>query len=99
MNPKEIPDLQIPFTKPRHVGYCLSCYRNNVPVYSIPVDATTEALLRVLNRPNVISGEALTKAEFASVFPYIVGTIELCWHEDLEFVIEGQNLPSDWEDR
>jgi hypothetical protein len=99
MNKQEIPNLQIPFSKPRHVGYCLGCYRDNRVIYSIPLDATTETLLGMIERPNVINGEALTKREFAAVFPHVVGTIELCWHDDLEFVIEGMNLPLAWRDR
>lgn len=47
----------------------------------------------------MINGDALTKAEFVAVFPLLVGSNVLCWYDDLEFVIEGQNLPLGWEDR
>ncbi len=94
-----IPDLQIPFSKPRHIGYCLSCYRNGRSIYSIPLGASTESLAMTLNRSNIINGDPLTKLEFVAVFPDIIGAIELCWHEDLEFFIEGQNLPPVWENQ
>jgi hypothetical protein len=99
MSQKEIPNLQIPFSKPRHVGYCLGCYRDNRLIYSIPLDAGTETLLGMPDRSNVINGDPLTKEEFAALFPHVVGTIELCWHDDLEFLIEGMNLPPTWKDR
>jgi hypothetical protein len=95
---RDIPDLQIPFSKPKHVGYCLSCYRGDGKIYSLPIEASTDALLKILTRSNVINSELLTKPEFAAVFPLVVGAAELCWHEDLEFQITGSNLPPDWRD-
>lgn len=97
MATQEIPNLQIPLSKPRHVGYSLSCYRGDSSIYSIPLDASTELLKGLLDRTHVINGEPVTKEQFVAVFPYIVGSIELCWHGDLEFLIEGANLPLDWE--
>jgi hypothetical protein len=99
MTASDIPNLQVPFSKPGHVGYCLSCYRADRTIYSIPLDASTDELLEILTRSNVINGEPLTKPEFAAVFPFLVGAAELCWHDDLEFQIVGSNLPLDWRDR
>lgn len=98
MTSQETPDLHIPFTKPRHVGYCLCCYRADGPIYSIPLATSTENLLEILKRRNVINGKALTKREFTAVFPHLVGAAELCWRDDLEFVIEGRDLPLGWVD-
>jgi hypothetical protein len=97
MNTKEIPDGQIPFSKPKHVGYVLSCLREHRAIYSIPLDATTLILKELLGRAYPINAEPLTKPEFVAVFPHIIGSIELCWFDDLEFLIEGTNLPLDWE--
>lgn len=97
MTTKEIPDLQVSFSKPKHVGYVLSCYREHGTIYSIPLDASIVTLKELLGRAYPINAEPLTKPEFAAVFPHIVGAIELCWHDDLEFLIEGVNLPPDWE--
>lgn len=98
MTANDIPNLQIPFSKPKHVGYSLSCYRGNTILYTLPIEASTEALLKILRRPNVINGQPLTKPQFAAVFSLLVATAELCWHEDLEFHIIGSNLPLDWRD-
>lgn len=99
MTASDIPNLQVPFSKPRHVGYCLGCYRDDYKIYTLPLDASTGALLKVLTRSNVINGEPLTKPEFAAIFPMLIGAAELCWHDDLEFQIVGSNLPLDWLDR
>ncbi len=96
MTTNRIPDLQIPFSKPKHIGYVLSCYRENAVIYSIPLNVSTVILKKLLGRANLINAEPLTKTEFVAIFPHIIGAIELCWHEDLEFLVEGMNLPPDW---
>gem|GEM_PF-1894344 len=96
MAPQNLPDLQIPHSKPEHAGYCLSCYRPEGVVFSIPMDASTSSLSEILGRSSPINGEPLSKAEFVTVFTFVIGAIELCWHDDLEFLIEGMNLPLAW---
>jgi hypothetical protein len=97
MNTQEIPSLQVPFSKPKHVGYTLCCYRENGPIYSLPIDVPTGLLKELLEREHVINGEPLTKRQFAAVFLHVIGSAELCWHDDLEFLVEGANLPLDWD--
>jgi hypothetical protein len=95
MNMQEIPSLQVPFSKPTHVGYTLGCYRDNGKIYSLPLDAASGVLKNLLEREFVISGESLTKLQFVALFRHVIGAAELCWHDDLEFVVEGANLPLD----
>jgi len=92
-----IPDLMIPFGKEKHVGYTLCCYRNLSAIYSIPMEVSTSKLKDVLGRENIISGEPLTKVQFRDAFEFVACSAELCWHSDFEFLIEGANLPPDWE--
>lgn len=88
----------IPFGKPRHIGYALACYTgDHCHLYSIPIDATTQDLRSELGWQYPINAEPLTLGEFQKVFPFVIGCIELDWSENLEFLIEGMNLPLDWE--
>lgn len=91
------PFHMIPNDKPKHLGYCLSCYHESGPLYSIPMDVTTEVLRLTLGREYPINAEPLTLKEFQKVFQFVVGAIELGWHDSLEFYIEGMNLPADWQ--
>lgn len=89
--------LMIPFDKPRHVGYCLSCYDQSGPIYSIPIDVTTEVLSRTLDRRSPINSEPLNAEEFRKIFDFVIGSMELSWSDGYEFLIQGMNLPLDWE--
>lgn len=86
----------IPFDKPEHVGYCLSCYHKSGPLYYIPINATTEVLCLTLDRDYPINAEPLTLEEFQKIFNFVIGYIELHWCDEFQFFIEGMNLPSDW---
>lgn len=86
-----------PSDKPQHVGYCLSCYHESGHLYSIPIDATTHALCRALNRDYPINAEPLTLEEFQKVFEFVIGDIRLNWFKEFEFYVEGMNLPLDWQ--
>ena len=92
-------NLLIPEEKsPKHVGYCLSCCLNYSPVYSIPLQVTPEKIKKALGRSIPISGEPLTKEQLKAVYAFVDGYIELCWNDDLEFFVNGMNLPDDWND-
>ncbi len=82
----------IAFDKPKHVGYCLSCYLENIFVYSIPMDVSSEALHAALDREFPINGDPLTSKEFEQIFKYVIGSSELCWNPKCNFLIEGMNL-------
>lgn len=86
----------IPFDKPKHIGYSLSCYDGSLEIYSIPLSATTDDLRRVLGRDQPINAEPLTSEEFRKVFAFVPASIVLGWHERYEFLIHGMNLPLDW---
>ena len=95
---KKMPNRLSPFDKhPVHIGYCLSCYKTGGPVYTIPLDVTTKEIKEILKREHPISGMPLEKEELKKVYPYVQESIEICWHDDLEFYLEGMNLPGDWE--
>jgi hypothetical protein len=87
----------IPFSKPRHVGYSLCCYSAGRHVYSLPIDASTHDLRSKLGREYPINCEPLDVEELKKVFPFVIGSIELSWSENFEFLIQGMNLPLDWE--
>ena len=82
--------------EPKHVGYCLSCYKIGGPVYTIPVEVTTKEIKEVLARDHPINGMPLEQEELKKIYPYVQGYIEICWHDDLQFFLEGMNLPDDW---
>ena len=86
-----------PFDKPKHVGYCLSCYDDTGHRYSIPIDASTADLRLALGREYPINAEPLSSEEFRKVFAFVIGAIEQNWYKDFEFYVEGMNLPVDWE--
>jgi hypothetical protein len=92
----DAPDLQIPWGKPFHVGYCLSCHVGTRLIYSIPISATGSDLRRIIPDSKGFIGEPLSKEQFVGVFQFVIGSIALCWNSDFEFVIEGMNLPLDW---
>ena len=64
----------------------------------IPLEVSTKKIKEILKREHPISGMPLEKEELKKVYPYVQGYIELCWHDDLEFYLEGMNLPDDWKE-
>jgi hypothetical protein len=92
----DAPDLQIPWGKPFHVGYCLSCLIGSRVIHSIPISAKASDLREIIPDPGGFIGESLSKDQFVQVFKFVIGSIALCWNPDFEFVIEGMNLPLDW---
>lgn len=87
----------LPFHLPEHVGYCISCYDAEGPLFSIPISVSTAQLRQTLGKQWPIDATPLTREELEAVYLFVTGYISLGWREELEYYIEGNNLPLGWE--
>ncbi|RYD35996.1 MAG: hypothetical protein EOP87_06300 [Verrucomicrobiaceae bacterium] len=87
----------LPFHQPPHVGYCISCYDEDGPIFSIPISASTTQLRQTLGKQWPIDATPLTREELEAVYPFVIGYISIGWSEKLEYYIVGSNLPPGWE--
>jgi len=76
-----------------HVGYCISCYSEDSYVFSAPISASRDEARPLLNRKSMINGEPLTQNELIALRPYLLYEVEVGWDKNLNFYLEGSNLP------
>lgn len=78
-----------------HIGYCLTCYGDESHVFSAPISATRDDARTVLDRTHLINGAPLTEDQVKALREYLIGEVEIGWDKNLEFFLEGHNLPED----
>ena len=79
-----------------HIGYTLSCYGQNSHIYSTPITAARDEVRAVLKgRRFLINGDPLTEDEFRALAQFASKDIELGWDPNLEYLLEGMNLPQE----
>lgn len=76
-----------------HVGYRLSCYSPTGYFFGVPLFLTRGEARNVLKREAPISGEPLTFSQLKALQAHLVPNVEIAWHDDFEYYLEGENLP------
>ena len=73
-------------------GYCLSCYAPGGYLFSVPLRASTAWLKKVLCHQDLIDATPLRRAQFEVLSRRVPQPIEVGWHGDFTYYIEGYQI-------
>ena len=72
--------------------YVISCYGEDVALFSVPISINKNHMERILGRGEYpINGETLTEAEFNDLRVNVINGVEIGWHPDLKYFLEGRD--------